>query len=165
MKPRIFIIDDEVAIRRMLKTLSESRGYEVFTFPRAAACTECLLENGQNCADILLIDVTMPGLSGIEFLDSQRRVGCQISNIALMSGNWAPEDWATCRRWGYLTLVKPFRMEAIADWLDACVKRISPDQILFDCFLRQSEQQGVKPDQPDSVCTSSDLPRHLDHSS
>jgi DNA-binding NtrC family response regulator len=146
MKPRIFIIDDEVATRQMLKTLSESRGYEVFTFPRAAACAECLLENGRRCADIFLTDVTIPGLSGIEFIDAQTRVGCQVPNIALMSGGWAPEDLARCRRQGYLTLVKPFRMEAIADWLDACVKQISPDRILSDCFLRQSEQQGVKPD-------------------
>lgn len=74
--PTIFLIDDDPSVRRALARLIKAAGYQVQTFASArefldgmpdAACTACLI-----------LDVRMPGLSGI---DLQREL--QLTNLVL----------------------------------------------------------------------------------
>jgi len=67
MKPQahILIVDDEVNIRRALLTMLEKRGHEV----RGAETGEDALEQLEAApADLVLTDLKMPGMGGMEFL-------------------------------------------------------------------------------------------------
>jgi DNA-binding response OmpR family regulator len=64
----ILVIDDEVDVRESLKILLETAGYEVIT---AASGTEALryLNNGTaESIALMLVDFSMPGMNGEEFL-------------------------------------------------------------------------------------------------
>lgn len=59
---RILIVDDEKAIVSFLRTYFLSEGYEVLT----AHSGEEALVQGKNKPDIILLDINMPGLDGLE---------------------------------------------------------------------------------------------------
>lgn len=60
---RILLVDDEETIRLTLATLLRRRGYEVTVAPNGAAALALIDQQG---FDLLLLDLLMPGLSGLE---------------------------------------------------------------------------------------------------
>ena len=61
--PFIAIVDDDAAIRDAISTLLRSGGYRCVAF----ASAESFLVSGYECdADCLLLDVRMPGMSGLD---------------------------------------------------------------------------------------------------
>ncbi|MCP4199069.1 MAG: sigma-54-dependent Fis family transcriptional regulator [Proteobacteria bacterium] len=69
MPPRILIVDDEKNIRKTLGLVLEGEGYEVASFDRAEASLEYLENEG---ADLVILDIKLPGMDGIEALQKIR---------------------------------------------------------------------------------------------
>src|SRR5215212_9503426 len=65
MKPRILVIDDEAAIRDSLRMILE---YEHYQFAGAASGQEGLAMVQRDRPDLVLLDIKMPGMDGIEVL-------------------------------------------------------------------------------------------------
>ncbi len=65
MPNRILIVDDEDGVRKVLSLSLQATGYEVFT---AADASEALREVGRVLPEIVLADIKMPGMDGIELL-------------------------------------------------------------------------------------------------
>ena len=68
-KSRILVIDDEAAIRDSLRMTLEYEGYE---FLGAATGQEGLALAEREAPDLVLLDVKMPGMDGIEVLERLR---------------------------------------------------------------------------------------------
>ncbi len=81
--PSILIIDDEVAIR---KTLSEILGYEGYRITEAADGEEGLKIFREKSFDIVLCDIKMPKVDGIEFLERAREINSE-TPIIVISGH------------------------------------------------------------------------------
>ena len=62
-EPTVFVVDDDEAMRRSLKWLIESTGMRVQTFDSADAFLRAYAPDWAGC---LLLDVRMPGMSGLE---------------------------------------------------------------------------------------------------
>ena len=77
---RILIVDDEPNIRRLLSGVLEDEGYSTESFGDAEALTRSL---GTNPADLVLLDVCLPGASGMEWLREAR----VLVPIVMMSGH------------------------------------------------------------------------------
>src|SRR6185312_11900330 len=60
---RILVVDDEIEIRRALQRNLTAHGYEVFT---AGSGEEALAEIVQHRPDLMLLDLGLPGISGLE---------------------------------------------------------------------------------------------------
>jgi two-component system nitrogen regulation response regulator NtrX len=69
MKPRILVIDDESAIRDSLKMILEYEGYEV---QGAATGQDGLALADREAADLVLLDIKMAGMDGLEVLQRLR---------------------------------------------------------------------------------------------
>ena len=63
---RILIVDDEKSIRRTLKEILE---FEKYTVDEAIDGLDCLTKVKQNNYDVILLDIKMPNLDGMEALD------------------------------------------------------------------------------------------------
>ncbi|MBR58787.1 MAG: two-component system response regulator [Myxococcales bacterium] len=63
--PKLLIVDDELAIQRLLKRLLEREGYECLTAGTAEEARNVLSETS---VELVLSDVNMPGASGIELV-------------------------------------------------------------------------------------------------
>ena len=138
-KVRIFVVDDEEAICALLKRVLAHWGYEVFTFHKATLCeaygaAQCHCQAGQRCADILLSDVRMAEVSGIEFVQKRKKMGCSMKNIALMSGVWNEETQGQAQDLGCKVFSKPLDILQIRQWLDDCRNNVSPERVLKSYF-------------------------------
>lgn len=83
---RICIVDDDDAIRESLRLLLEAFRFEVADFPSPNAF---LNEAGHSAYDCLLIDLQMPGMSGLELLELLRSRRVPTPAI-LITGNFDP---------------------------------------------------------------------------
>ncbi len=81
--PSILIIDDEKAIR---KTLTEILGFEGYKIDEAADGEEGLSKFRTNNYDLILCDIKMPKIDGIEFLEKAKEINPEIP-IIIISGH------------------------------------------------------------------------------
>jgi CheY-like chemotaxis protein len=78
--PRVLIADDEPAVLQMLGDLLTFHGYCVAT---AATGMEALDRIASFPADVIILDILMPGLSGNDTLAALRARGIQVPAIAV----------------------------------------------------------------------------------
>ena len=78
--PMIFIVDDDPGVRDSLRLLLECEGLEAREF---ASCREFLGADWAAEGNCLIVDVHMPGISGIELLETMRRDGAMLPVIVL----------------------------------------------------------------------------------
>lgn len=81
--PNILIVDDEKAIR---KTLSEILSFEGYVIDEAGDGEEGLKKFSEKSFDLVLCDIKMPKMDGIEFLEKAKRVNPDIP-IIIISGH------------------------------------------------------------------------------
>ena len=85
--PRILAVDDEVQIRELLRKALELNHYEVVTAPRA---DQALAALEKQLFDLVLLDVQMPGESGVWLLKKIRQVHSKMP-VVIYSGIVTPE--------------------------------------------------------------------------
>ena len=83
MKNRIVVIDDEAAIRDSLKMILEYDGYECLLAPSGQAGLACVERED---ADLVFLDVKMPGMDGIEVLRKIRALD-ELLPVVIISGH------------------------------------------------------------------------------
>ena len=91
MRPatRILIVDDEPNARNALSELLRDEGYEVSSANDGVAAQA---QHAQFRPDVLLTDVHMPGVDGLELLQSARRMPDGGPAVVLMSARPQPHD-------------------------------------------------------------------------
>ena len=82
-KPTAYVVDDDEAIRTLWRWLMESNGIAVQTFATAAEFIAAYKAGGLAC---LVLDVRLPGMSGLELQEYLKRDGIEIP-IVFVSGH------------------------------------------------------------------------------
>ena len=77
----------------------------------------------QTSVDLLLLDLYMPEMSGVELLTELRRKGCNADAIFITAANDAPHIQDALRLGAVDYLIKPFRYERFEEALDKVVVR------------------------------------------
>jgi FixJ family two-component response regulator len=120
MTPLVEVVDDDVSVRESLESLISSVGLEV----RVSASAEEFLSSAHpRKADCLVLDVRLPGMSGIELhhhLMSQRRNVPVIFITAHTSDSGARAEAAS--DWTVAYLTKPFDEDELLDAVHAALK-------------------------------------------
>jgi CheY-like chemotaxis protein len=136
---RAFIFEDDENVRNTVTGLLRERGYEVLDFANPGLCPlyegdvcRCLEEEA--CGDIAISDVNMGDMSGFDFIERQKKIGCKLPKIALMSGAWSESDLRCAEALGCKIFHKPFTFDEIHEWLDECERVISPNRVLANWF-------------------------------
>jgi two-component system, NtrC family, nitrogen regulation response regulator NtrX len=110
MKPRILVIDDEAAIRDSLKMILE---YEDYEFLGAASGPEGVAAAKRDAPDLIVLDIKMPGMNGLETLAEIRKVDEAIP-VAMISGHGTITDAMQATRLGAFDFIeKPFTSERV----------------------------------------------------
>jgi two-component system nitrogen regulation response regulator NtrX len=110
LKPRILVIDDEAAIRDSLRMILE---YESYEFVGAASGPDGLAIIKRDAPDLVLLDIKMPGMNGLETLTEIRRVD-EALPVAMISGHGTITDAMQATRLGAFDFIeKPFTSERV----------------------------------------------------
>jgi two-component system cell cycle sensor histidine kinase/response regulator CckA len=109
----ILLVEDEQAIRKLAKRVLEDAGYLVLSAASAAEARK-LWSASQGRVDLLLSDVTMPGLSGIAFAAELAAGGNQPRTL-FISGHLPGERGGLALPTGASLLPKPFSVSELLD--------------------------------------------------
>jgi two-component system nitrogen regulation response regulator NtrX len=110
MKPRILVIDDEAAIRDSLKMILE---YEDYEFAGASSGPDGVAAVKRDAPDLVLLDIKMPGMNGLETLAEIRRLD-EALPVAMISGHGTITDAVQATRLGAFDFIeKPFTSERV----------------------------------------------------
>lgn len=102
---RVFVVDDEPMILRALAKLLRMSGYVVETFDRPQAFLAHLDAGDRGCA---LVDLQMPGLSGLELQKELEKRGLRVPLIFMSGHADVPEAVAAMKQGAVDFLTKPF---------------------------------------------------------
>src|SRR5436190_14231209 len=109
-KSRILVVDDEAAIRDSLKMTLEYEGYE---FLGAATGQEGLSLVEREAPDLVLLDVKMPGMDGLEVLDRIRAINDALP-VVVVSGHGTISTAVDATKKGAFDFIeKPFASDRV----------------------------------------------------
>ena len=121
-EPIVFVIDDDESMRRALANLFQSVGLKVEAFGSAP---EMLQSNIPDVASCLVLDIRLPGSSGLDFQMELAKAGIHIPIIFMTGHGDIPMTVRAMKGGAVDFLTKPFRDQ---DMLDAVVTAIERDR-------------------------------------
>src|SRR5712671_4025145 len=109
-KIRFLIVDDHQSIRKLCMTVGALLGFDCREAESAEAALAFLETDSP---DIVLADLMMPNMSGLEFLPRVKQI-LPRTEIAIMTGHGSIETAVQAMRLGaYDYITKPFRIEEL----------------------------------------------------
>jgi two-component system, OmpR family, KDP operon response regulator KdpE len=144
---RILVVDDDPQIRRAMKATLTSRGYEVSD---SRDGEEALEKLRSETYDLLLLDMNMPGMGGIETCGLIRS-SSDIAIIMLTVNNTEKDKVEALDAGADDYVTKPFSMPELLARIRATLRRLpqAPD----DAGLRELALEGVEIDLPSRQVT------------
>jgi CheY-like chemotaxis protein len=129
-KLRVIIIEDDLIVSEIIKKVLHGFGCDVRTFQDPTACTvfgnlECDCPVDSPCTDVLITDMKMPNMNGLDLLKLQQKRDCKVlnANKALMSVTMSPPLKAVIKKLGCHFFTKPFKVPELKQWIDECAER------------------------------------------
>lgn len=111
-KAQVWVVDDDAEMRSMLSDFLQTLGYQVSTFPRADEAETYLSKmNPENPpVDLIISDLRMPGMSGLEFLDALSNRGVAVPLVLMTAFGSIETAIEAMRKGAYDYIVKPLKL-------------------------------------------------------
>jgi len=123
VKPTVFVIDDDPSVLKSLSRLLRSLGFETETFASAELFLARKHYDGVGC---IVLDVRMPGLSGMDLQDELSRADYSMPIIFITGHGNIPMSVQAMKRGAVDFLTKPFDDEEL---MQAVKKAIEQDRM------------------------------------
>lgn len=108
----VFVVDDDAAVREALAALFQSVGLQVKTF---ASAQEFLQAKLPDCPSCLVLDVRLPGVSGLDFQSELLKADVQVPIIFMTGHGDIPMTVRAMKAGAVEFLTKPFRDQAMLE--------------------------------------------------
>jgi len=147
-KGSILVVDDEEIVRESLASWLEEDGYQVHTAPDGQSA---LAKLGEQSYAILLVDLKMPGIDGLQVLAQARTL--QPSATVIIMTAYATVDTAVLamKQGAYDYLVKPFEPEELSQMVGKLTSQQSlrrENVLLRKALKRQFEFKDLVSESP-----------------
>ena len=120
IEPIVYIVDDDLSVRRSTERLIRSAGLKVQTFTSAKEFLKNARFEGPAC---LVLDVRMPGLSGMDLQRELTQSGIHIPIIFITGHGDIPMSVRAMKAGAVEFLTKPFRSRGLLDAVRAAIER------------------------------------------
>jgi two-component system response regulator MprA len=124
-KPRVLVVDDDRAVRDSLRRSLQFNGYDVLL---AADGAEGLATVGAQHPDVVVMDVMMPRLDGIETTRALRAAGNDVPILVLTARDAVGDRVEGLDAGADDYLTKPFALEELLARLRALLRRVVPGE-------------------------------------
>ena len=118
--PVVVIVDDEAAIREALDSLFRSIGLRTLSFASPAELLQAAAPDGPGC---LILDVRLPGISGLDLQDQLARHGIALPIVFMTGHGDIPMSVRAMKAGAVDFLPKPFRDQDMLDAVAAAIER------------------------------------------
>jgi len=106
----VYVVDDDESIRRALKRLLRSAGYQAVTFESAEDFMEATSCSGEGC---LVLDIRLPGMTGLDLQEKLASSGAKYA-VIFMTAHDNPQWQERAKKAGALAyLRKPFDEQSL----------------------------------------------------
>lgn len=133
VEPIVYVVDDDASIRASLEDLLASIGLNARLFASTAEFMAAKREDAPGC---LILDVRMPGMNGLDFLDSMAGAGIQLPVIFITAHGDIPMSVRAMKAGALEFLTKPFREQ---DLLDAIHQGLGHDRARRETMAAHNE--------------------------
>jgi CheY-like chemotaxis protein len=134
---RILVFGDHEELGNLCTLYLLSKGYEVFHFPSPTTCAliagqKCTCPRDHVCADILIAEMEMEGMTGLDLIRHQKDRGCRAlpENKAVIATAFSRKQEGEAASLGCKTLLKPFRLLDMMEWVSRCEMNLDPERKL-----------------------------------
>ena len=118
--PIVFVIDDDGSIRAAISSLIRSVGLRVEVF---ASVSEFLAHKRSSTTSCLILDVRLPGVSGLEFQSELAKADAEIPIIFITGHGDIPMTVKAMKAGAVEFLTKPFRDQDLLDAIQVALER------------------------------------------
>ena len=118
--PVVFVVDDDASMREALGGLVRLVGLQAETFGSAAEFLQSKLPDAPAC---LVLDVRLPGLSGLDFQTELAKAGIHIPIIFITGYGDIPMSVKAMKAGAVEFLTKPFREQDMLDAIQAALEK------------------------------------------
>jgi two-component system LytT family response regulator len=123
---RVLIVDDEPLAQTALANILATRS-DVESFDSAGDAIEALEKLGKNSYDVLLLDINMPEMSGIELVDRMKENGKPLPSVVFVTAHDEHAITAFEKR-AVDYVLKPFTSERIGEALNVAFRRTAAER-------------------------------------
>lgn len=127
---KVYVVDDDEAMRDSMQWLLESRGFAVECYPTAEEFLAVYTSDRPGC---LLLDVRMPGMSGLELYERLRSRNYRLPVIFITGHGDVPMAVSALKKGAADFIEKPFNDQELADLVENSLER--------DARARQERRQ------------------------
>lgn len=118
-KPKVLVVDDEISIREFLEIMLKREGYESHCVSSGPEALEYLKSK---TADVILSDMSMPEMNGIELLGKIKELDPNIT-VVIMTAYGSAESAVQAMKGGAADYIsKPFQIEELLIVLEKCLQ-------------------------------------------
>ncbi|MDO9289025.1 MAG: response regulator [Thermodesulfovibrionales bacterium] len=122
MAEKILIVDDEPDMLKLLNMIiKEKTPYETITTNNPLEALELSKQGG---VDLVIADLKMPGLDGMELLEAIKRMDKDIPVIIITAYGTVESAVESMQKGGFDFITKPFRKEQILYTIDKALKMV-----------------------------------------
>lgn len=123
MMEKLLIVDDEPDMLKLLSMIiKEKTPYEAVTTNNPLEALELARQGG---FDLVIADLKMPGLDGMELLEAIKRVDEDIPVIIITAYGTVESAMETMQKGGFDFITKPFKKEQILYTIDKALKWVN----------------------------------------
>ena len=119
-KAIVFVVDDDPSMRRSLESLLRSVGHDVRLFSSAPEFMQAERNDAPGC---LVLDVRLPGMSGLAFQQELTKAGVELPIIFITGHGDVPMSVRAMKAGAAEFLTKPFDDQVLLDAIHAAIER------------------------------------------
>ena len=118
--PVVFVIDDDASVRDAISSLIQSVGLRTEVF---ASVSEFLAHKRSSTTSCLILDVRLPGVSGLDFQSELAKANAEIPIIFITGHGDIPMTVKAMKAGAVEFLTKPFRDQDLLDAIQVALER------------------------------------------
>ncbi|MCA9772869.1 MAG: sigma-54-dependent Fis family transcriptional regulator [Myxococcales bacterium] len=142
MDRRLLIIDDDESIRWVLRSTFEKAGYEVYEASDGIRGSRMLADTG---IPVALVDIKMPGMSGLELLEKLGSLLDETSIIIMTAEDTMDNAIAAMKRGAFDYVTKPFELDELEVVVDKAMQNalLARENLRMRREIRERYEIGV----------------------
>src|SRR6201996_5612152 len=115
----VYVVDDDDGMRRALSLLLNTVGYKTAAFATPAEFLEKFKPDSAGC---LVLDIRMPGMSGLELQQHLNRMGSMLPVIFITGHGDVPMAVQAMKQGAFEFIQKPFREQDLLDRINQALQ-------------------------------------------